>query len=539
MTGILDTVAEQRHPISRQVPLRSALRPFVTRGASPRPMIGMDIAFPSAWAYRCRSSLITMRICRTIAAAATWRPGRSWRGCCCWRRWPGRSLPAASIRPTIWAAFHLPLRAFYAERLARGQPYDWMPQLFSGFYLTGEGQAGVYHPAAPTPVPIPSAARRPGIGVPALLSADDARHVAAAEAAAGPQRRRHARRLAVYVLQLQSAALRSSQRRGRDRPRPVAAVGDRRRAGRFAAAKGRPGHGADRPVDRLATAAGLSAIRLVLAAGRRLLSCSSCRRRARYTARSGCDLRATCDDCVGCTTQTWPRVVIAKEIGLLLGGVQLLPTLDAWLHSARMSADADFASWGSLHPLNLLQLVAPYLLADRVIGDNTHEFGLYVGAVPLVLSRVGGGPATRTGIAGAAGVGDARLRRCCRCCWHSEQYGFLYRIIDLAARCPQFPLPLPLPRAVSAGGRRVGGDRVRAVDPRASGRPANNVLGGTPRGQRRTWLALVARLRAAVVRGRRCRRPWRSPWQAPPRTVHRLRSGGLGGTVACWRPRPC
>ena len=43
-------------------------------------------------------------------------------------------------------AFHLPIRAFYAERLDRGEPFDWMPQLFAGFYLTGEGQGGTYHP---------------------------------------------------------------------------------------------------------------------------------------------------------------------------------------------------------------------------------------------------------------------------------------------------------------------------------------------------------------------------------------------------------
>ncbi|MCD4728081.1 MAG: hypothetical protein K8R46_10490, partial [Pirellulales bacterium] len=43
-------------------------------------------------------------------------------------------------------AFHLPVRAFYAEQIARGEAHDWMPALYSGFYLTGEGQAGVYHP---------------------------------------------------------------------------------------------------------------------------------------------------------------------------------------------------------------------------------------------------------------------------------------------------------------------------------------------------------------------------------------------------------
>ena len=43
-------------------------------------------------------------------------------------------------------ATHLPFRAFYAEQLGRGEPFDWMPHVFSGFYLTGEGQAGTYHP---------------------------------------------------------------------------------------------------------------------------------------------------------------------------------------------------------------------------------------------------------------------------------------------------------------------------------------------------------------------------------------------------------
>ncbi|HEY2880968.1 MAG TPA: hypothetical protein VGJ15_01010, partial [Pirellulales bacterium] len=42
--------------------------------------------------------------------------------------------------------FHLPLRAFYSQQLQRGQPFDWCPDLFCGFYLTGEGQAGTYHP---------------------------------------------------------------------------------------------------------------------------------------------------------------------------------------------------------------------------------------------------------------------------------------------------------------------------------------------------------------------------------------------------------
>src|SRR5688572_28857645 len=43
-------------------------------------------------------------------------------------------------------AFHLPLRAFYAHALAGGDAFDWCPDLYGGFYLTGEGQVGTYHP---------------------------------------------------------------------------------------------------------------------------------------------------------------------------------------------------------------------------------------------------------------------------------------------------------------------------------------------------------------------------------------------------------
>ncbi len=42
--------------------------------------------------------------------------------------------------------FHLPLRSFYSRQLERGEPFDWMPTLYGGFYVTGEGQLGGYHP---------------------------------------------------------------------------------------------------------------------------------------------------------------------------------------------------------------------------------------------------------------------------------------------------------------------------------------------------------------------------------------------------------
>jgi hypothetical protein len=42
--------------------------------------------------------------------------------------------------------YHLPLRSFYAQCLARGDAFDWCPRLYGGFYLHGEGQGGLYHP---------------------------------------------------------------------------------------------------------------------------------------------------------------------------------------------------------------------------------------------------------------------------------------------------------------------------------------------------------------------------------------------------------
>jgi hypothetical protein len=50
--------------------------------------------------------------------------------------------------PVLWdlSAFHLPLREFYAHCLKAGEPFDWMPQMYNGVFITGEGEHGPYHP---------------------------------------------------------------------------------------------------------------------------------------------------------------------------------------------------------------------------------------------------------------------------------------------------------------------------------------------------------------------------------------------------------
>jgi hypothetical protein len=70
--------------------------------------------------------------------------------------------------------------------------------------------------------------------------------------------------------------------------------------------------------------------------------------------------------------------------GVMLGGIQLLPTMDLLRESERAAMASDFALTYSLHPVNLAQLFSPYLLSTWVYAAPEelyiHEFGLYNGA---------------------------------------------------------------------------------------------------------------------------------------------------------------
>ncbi|MEO5819406.1 MAG: hypothetical protein ABIT71_02800 [Vicinamibacteraceae bacterium] len=87
-------------------------------------------------------------------------------------------------------------------------------------------------------------------------------------------------------------------------------------------------------------------------------------------------------------TQRWwaaGSLVAAMGIGILLGGIQVLPSADAIAHSDRAALSTDFALTYSLHPLNLLQLWSPRALVggSYTAADHPwfHEFGIYSGAV--------------------------------------------------------------------------------------------------------------------------------------------------------------
>lgn len=70
----------------------------------------------------------------------------------------------------------------------------------------------------------------------------------------------------------------------------------------------------------------------------------------------------------------------AMGLGVMLGGIQLLPTMQALAESERSNPSAEFRASYSLPVANLLQLISPYGLKGRVLGGNVQEFGLYNGA---------------------------------------------------------------------------------------------------------------------------------------------------------------
>jgi hypothetical protein len=270
-------------------------------------------------------------------------------------------------------AFHLPLRQFYADCLERGQAFDWMPALFRGFYLTGEGQVGTYHPLhwlLYRLLPLATAwnleillnyplmlagmyvflrrllGRRDAAlfgGMVFTFSSFNLLHFV------------HTHAIAVtahlpWLLWCADVAIRDADRRKR-----IAAE-----AGTALLVGSQILLGYPQYVWFSLLAVGAWSVFLA------------------STYRAALGSRA-----VGIRLA---RLAAVLAIGGLIGAVQWLPTLDALHASKRATADVSLALYGALHPGNLLQLIAPYLFAHRVVGGtNTHELGLYAGSVPLML----------------------------------------------------------------------------------------------------------------------------------------------------------
>ncbi|HZZ71908.1 MAG TPA: YfhO family protein [Pirellulales bacterium] len=260
-------------------------------------------------------------------------------------------------------AYHLPVRAFYADALQHGHAFDWMPSLFNGFYLTGEGQAGVYHSLhwvlyrwLPLSIAFDLEVLLP---YPLLLLGMFLflRRIVASPLAAlwGALFFSFSSFAMLHFIQTNAVAV-------------VAHLPWLLWAIDIALRETRP--------RRRAAAEGAIAL---LTASQILTG---------YPQYVWFSLLA--ESAFAIYTAGWQRrlgwVLLMKGLGCAIAAVQWLPTLAALQDSTRGEVTAQFLASGSLAPLNVIQLVAPYLFASRVVGQNTHELGIYCGSLPLLLT---------------------------------------------------------------------------------------------------------------------------------------------------------
>lgn len=265
--------------------------------------------------------------------------------------------------------FHLPLRAFFAKCLANGDDPRWMPSIYRGYYLAGEGQVGMDHPwhrflygALPTaaafqlelvasyPLLFAGTAlflRRRGLAHDASLfgaliftfSGFNIVHYI------------HINAIAIvahlpWLLVLDEAILRAED------PRRLAWL----KLGATALTASQVLLGYPQYVGFSLLVEGWFAL---------------------WLHRRGL---------VAGPSRLW-ALGETKLLGLLIGCVQILPTRQALRESWRSRPPREFAAMNSLHPLNVFQAVAPY--AFRVYHYNgetdatwpMHESGFYGGAV--------------------------------------------------------------------------------------------------------------------------------------------------------------
>ena len=282
-------------------------------------------------------------------------------------------------------AFHLPMRAFYQQCLAHGNRFDWSPQLYCGFYLTGEGQVGTYHPwhwLLYRLLPLGAAfdveclANYPLmlLGVYCFLRLWRLRRDAALLGGVMFTFSGfcllhfvHVNCIAVvahvpWLLLAIDIAIRGRSRRRRWLAGTAVAL-----VSGSQILLGYPQ---------------VVAMSLVLEASYAVLM-------LRRVASAEIAVRGEAPPerkIVGLPLWRSSSVLFWKALGFAIGGAQLLPTLEAVGQSSRQSVGEAFRGWGSLDPLNLIQFVAPYLFQSRVVGQNTHEFGCYAGSVTLMLA---------------------------------------------------------------------------------------------------------------------------------------------------------
>jgi hypothetical protein len=269
--------------------------------------------------------------------------------------------------------FHLPLRHLYQQALLRGDSLLWTPAIFSGLYLAGEGQTGVFHPLHLLLYRL----------LPLRTAFDLELLTSYAAAFAGMwwllQRLRFAAAPALFGAML--FAFCGFSLLHHHHLNMVAVV-------------------AHLPwllasADVLVVDDARGARRLAFAAVALILGSEFLIGFPQAVWWNGLALLAFAAGRAA-ETRRWRALLPlggALAVGVLLGGIQVLPSADAIGYSDRAALGHDFGLTYSLHPLNLLQLWSPQALVGGAYTETDHpwlhEFGIYSGAIlPVGLAWV-------------------------------------------------------------------------------------------------------------------------------------------------------
>ncbi|MEQ1760241.1 MAG: YfhO family protein [Vicinamibacterales bacterium] len=286
--------------------------------------------------------------------------------------WMGRSLVTGQI-PFTGDLLHwnYPIRDFFAGALARGQRVWWMPSIFGGFDVAGEGQLGVFHPM----------------------------HWLLYRVL--PLDRAFAIEMVLPYVVIFSGTWLFLRRMIGAAPAAFAAM-------LFTYSGFTLSHGVH--MNMVAVVAHLPWLLWVID---RTLAASSTRARRQGTAGialivgsqllSGhpqavwwCGLLAgsyvlLCATASAASRSSLVAVMVGAVLGAGIGAVQLLATWLELQRSTRLGDDPAFATTFSLPPLQMLQFIEPYLFWGRILRWNEapgagDEFAAYAGAVSLALA---------------------------------------------------------------------------------------------------------------------------------------------------------
>jgi hypothetical protein len=266
--------------------------------------------------------------------------------------------------------FHLPTRYLYQQALRGGDSLLWTPAIFSGFYLHGEGQIGIFHPL-----------HLLWYGLLPLQAAFNLELIASYLVAfAGMywflHRLRFSRAASSFGAMLFAfSGFNLLHHHHLNMVAVVAHLPWLLGAADMVMTEDRP----------RARAAGFAGMAIVLAS-EFLLGFPQAVWWNAFTLAGFALYRAA-------ETARWRRLLpcaAAVITGVVLGAIQLLPSADVAAHSVRATAARDFALSYSLHPFNLVQWWAPYFFERGVYGRLDypwfHELGIYSGAIlPIAL----------------------------------------------------------------------------------------------------------------------------------------------------------